>query len=1331
MPILLRPLSERSHLPTRLADLGRARKLALILAGAFVFLAVGVAGVTLACTLDAAFHLPVVVRAMLLVVLLGLGGPFFYRGIWGPSRLSVHPRHVAHLLESRYPKLNDSLASAIEFLTGTPSEHTSARFRRVAVMRAQRGFDRCDPRQLVPSGQAWRSFFLATAAVGVAGAFGFASPDVSSRAVLRLLDPFGTHPWPTKTQIQLTSPTPVDFPVRAAIGEPFDLSFTLRGIIPDVAVVNIELENGNKSEEVIAITPTEAEQKRVDLKARLEPHRIPRTFRFQIRANDAETPLYSVTLAPPPKLVPLDGRQPPQMHVTYPAYTDLPATDLPDGVSVIEATHGTRIRFSAATDRRVVSAVLVPQVDRTLMRQAAALAMVADQNGLTALGTQLLADDVTADIPVTVSGSDGTRLSAEFTPKLSGVYALRFTDETGLTGTRLLDLHVVPDPAPLVVLERPALGKDPVLLLPTSAVSIQARAEDRSFAVRRLFLEYRVGGPDAPLRELPLVDLPAFGLPLSGLTGPAVAFTQEKQLTVSAATVLPVSLFTKPDGTPPVDGDRIILRAAAFDYDDVSVLKEPGRSKEEVTLVIVGKPALDTMLQQEVSKLRKPLLNAREQQRQIRERTEELAKAAADNKLTAEEAAKLGQAERDQRAVRNELSDPRDGMQRAAQLLKDTIRANNLPRSATTDRIDAVADDLTRVAEQNLDPAEPLIASAKQEADKSLQGGKGDPAKAAEDLKKAVRQQQAAEATLDSMLKQLEQWAGAGEVRAEARAIKDQLNKAGEQGQQATEKVESGKPADKLNPAEKSELARAADKFNQLADRAAATMSKAERMAAEKAAQAQEMQNQAAAKGQEADAAQTAADGQPKGSDGQKQAAGKAEKMRAEANAQKADADKAKAEADALRNAVEKSGGQELVNDLRNAGAELQQNNPAQSADAQKSAAKRLEQLAQSLAEQQPESGDQLKKKKQLADEVDKLAEQQDELQKKVKQAEKIEDPKKREEELKKLANEQEQLKQKTEQAAEKLTREREFDAAQKLRDAAEKMDAAKSQLDQGMPPEQQQKEALERLDESANKLDQDRKDEQDKLGREKREQLAEQLKSLRERVKAADDEAARIQAEVLKQAGWDRAKLASLGDLEERASTVAAELKQFADKEMEPLPVFRQLTEQAATLTEQAGKRFAERKADALDAAGQAFDEQVEKVADDRTRRPLRTALRRIDHVLNSLKDDPKQQGGNKENNGQGGGDMPPGGEGGGGQEQQQTGGVPQLAQLKALRAIQAELNDRTREFAKTHPDAAKLSDADREELDELEQSQREVADLFEKIKPALEKKTGEQPDR
>lgn len=1320
MPILLRPLDQRSHLPTKLLDLGRSRKTALVAAGGFLLVAVGLVAVTTAGALDAAYHLPGVVRAAFLVAILVGVGTLFLRRVWQPFAASNRPVDVAHLLEVQYPRLNDSLASAVEF-ESADHPHTSERFRRIAVVRAQRALEKCDTARLVPTGPAWRAFFAAAVATAVGGAIGFSNPDHARHALVRLAAPFGQHPWPTKTTITIVAPT---FPVRAAIGDPFDLAFTLTGVIPESATVTVQLENGNTYDETVAVTPNEANQSRADVAVRLEPHRVPKSFRLQIRANDDTTIWHTVTLAPPPKLVPLDGRQSPLLHATYPAYTDLPAADLPDGAGVVEAVHGTRIRFAAATDRPVVSAVLVPTADRSFLDPATAVAAVAGHDPFALVGTHALVADVFADIPVTVSA--GTRLSAEFTPRLSGLYALRFTDDTGLTGTRLFDFRISPDPQPVVVLERPAVGKDPQVLLPTATLAVHARAEDRTFAVRRLTLEYRVGGPDTPLREIPLADLPAAGGDLSAVTGAAAGLGQQKQSSVTAVTALPVSMFKKPNGQPPADGDRITLRAAATDHDDVSVLKEPGRSKEEVTILVASPSTLDITLQTELSKLRPQLLKIREQQRLAREKTEEVARAAADGTISPEQSATLGQAERDQRAVRNEVTDPRDGVQRSTQLLKDTIDANGVPRSATAERVEAVAADLTRLAEQNLEPVEPHLGAAKREADLAATGGKPDAKKVADDLRRAVRKQQAAEADLDALLKRLEQWGGAGEVRAEARALKEQLGKAGEQGGEAAGKVEAGKPGDKLTPGEKADLGRAADKFNQLADRAGATLSKTGRLAAEKDVRAADLTAQADAKGAEASEAEADAGNQPAGSPAASAAAGKAEKLRAEADGLKAEAGKAKAEADALRDAVAKAGGQDLVNDLRTAGSELQQNNPAQSAEAQKSAAARLDKLAQSLAEKPPEAGDQLAKKKALADDVDKLVEEQDELRKKVRQAVQIDDPMKRAEELKKLAREQEQLREKTERAAEKLTRERETEAADRVRAAADQMAAAKAELDQGRPPTEQQQDALDKLNESVKQLDEQREQDQDKLGREKRAELAAHLKAVRERLKATDDEAGRIQEAVIKQGGWDRGRIASVGDLEDRAMAVAGELRQFADQELDKLPVFKQLAGQAATLTDTAAKRFAERKADALDAAGQPFDPTAEAAADDRTRRPLRTALRRIDHVLDSLKDDPKDKpaDGGGPNQPGGAGDMPPGGGGGAGGGEQNS-GVPPLAQLKALRAIQAELNDRTREFAKTHPDADKFTDADKEELQELERSQREVADLIDQMKAAFEKPT------
>jgi hypothetical protein len=1304
MPIVLRPLAERSSLSTRLTDLGRSRKTVRVLAGLFTLLAVVIGCAAFGIALDATFGLSVLLRVLLLLLTLATAGVIAIRKVWSPLIEQVRPLAVAQLLEARFPKLNDCLASAIDFLASGDNANTSARFRRIAVVRAQRALEKCDTTRLVPTATAWQRFWLAAVVVAVAGGLTIWSPSHAADGLVRLVDPFGKHLWPTKTQLFVTSPK--ELQTRAALGEPLDVKFTVKGLIPDGATVAVLLDNGNRYEEFVAVPASDPMPKAVDLSVSLESHRIPTSFKFQVRANDAKSDWHAVTLAPPPRLVPLDGRPSPQMHATFPKYTDEPAVQLPDGAGTLEAVHGTRVRLTAATDRSVVSAVLIPQSDSTSQQTAAAVVPTAVMNPLAAAAIQPLADLSFREIPVSVI--EGTRLSVEFIPRMSGPYLLKFTDDTGLSGTRLLDFRIQPDPAPEVKLNRPMAGKDPLILLPTASTTVQAAATDRRFALKGMMVEYRVGGPDAPTRTLPLVNLDGLGHPLASVTGPAAAVGQGKLISADATVTLPVSAFLKPDGSRPVDGDRIVIKAAATDYDDVSVLKDPGRSREEVTILVVSRPALDTILQQELAKLRPTLLQLREQQRQVRERTEEVQKAAAEGKLSPEDAVKLAGTERDQRGVRTEVTDPTGGVLQQAELLKQTIEANQVPRSSTTDRVQTLTSDLIRLSQRDLDPVEPLVASARQQAEQS----NPDPKKAADDLRKAVGRQKAAEANLDGMLKLLEQWGGAGEVKAEARALKELLGKAGDKGKDAADRVEAGKPAGQLTPKEKAELDKAAENFDQLSARADATIQKAQRLADEKYAKAAGLKAQADAKAAEANAAK----GDP----------AKAAKLSVEAADLGAEAAKAKGEADALRAAVKDAGNQGLKEDLQTAGEKLRQNNQAESSTAQQNAGQRLDAIADALSEKQLDAKDELKKRGQTADEAFKLEQELDELRQKVKAAEKIEDPIKREQELKSLARQQEQIQKKADDLLEKLTRDRHDAAAEKLRESIEAMQAAKEQLEQGKAPHEQEKEALDRLKETVDKLDKEQEKEEQKLGREKHRELAEQLKALRDRLLAADTEAGRIQADVLKKKEWSRSLEKSLRDLGEAVVTVANEVAQFSGKKLEPLPVYKRLAEQAATLSKNAARRFEERLEQVKDAAGDPIDPVAEGVADDRTRRPLKTAIRRLSHIVDSLGEDPKPMGGadgpkpmNPMDPAEKPSDM---GQGGGGNPTPSN-GVPPLAQLKALRGIQAELNSRTREFEAAHPDKTKLTDADREELEELERSQREVAELLDQVKDEFEK--------
>jgi hypothetical protein len=88
-----------------------------------------------------------------------------------------------------------------------------------------------------------------------------------------------------------------------------------------------------------------------------------------------------------------------------------------------------------------------------------------------------------------------------------------------------------------------------------------------------------------------------------------------------------------------------------------------------------------------------------------------------------------------------------------------------------------------------------------------------------------------------------------------------------------------------------------------------------------------------------------------------------------------------------------------------------------------------------------------------------------------------------------------------------------------------------------------------------------------------------------------------------------------------------------------------------------------------------------------------------------------------------------------GGGQPAPKGGGqgnadaVPPLTQLKALRALQDELNQRTKEIANAQPDPSKLTDEEREELKEIETAEREMAALFEQLLRLFQKQAPEIP--
>jgi hypothetical protein len=1278
MPLVLRPPGELPPLTDRLRSLGRARQAAAVGTGLLTLAAAVGAAVALACGLDAGVGLSAWARAVAAGLTAGGAAVLFARGVRRPLRAGVRPQAVAHLLEARYPELNDALASAVAFLEQPEAGGAggSPRFRTVALRRAETLADRADLSAVVPTRPLARAAAAAAVVGLVAVPLGLWDVPRTAVALARLVDPYGGHVWPARTSIELTTPDRPN-PLLAK-GEPFPLAFAVRGEIPAEATVAVRLAGGPAAEEHVPLTPAEGDPTTAAAAVTLGPDRVPRDFEFRVTANDADTGWRPVTVAPPPRLVPLDGRPSPQLHVAFPGYTLHPPAALPDGAAAVEAVAGTVVRLAAAADRPIASAVLHYQGDRAATRPPAAVAPLAAGTPFAAAALGPLAAGFEADIPVRVGGSDGTVLSAEFELPLPGLYALRFTDAAGLTGVRLFDLRPFPDPSPNVALDRPTPGRDVLTLLPTGSVTVRGRAEDRTFAVRRLALEYRVN--DGPYRELPLADAADDGgAALAGGLSAAAA----RPLMLAAERTIPLARLDAP-----ADGDTVTIRLAATDWDDRTLGKPPGRSGE-VEIRVMSAESMTAHLQRELAGLRPELAQGRDAQRETADRLNEVRKAAEKGPLGAEDRDKLAQVEQAQRQIRGRLADPRDGTRAKAERLRNTARANGLPRSAVTERAEAVARALADLDRDHLEDVDPPIAAARQAADRP--DASADPKAVREPLAKAAKHQQGVLDRTEAALEELDQWAGPAEVRGDARGLKEQVARAKDAGQRAADRAPAGTPADRLPPADRAALERAAEAFDKAAEQAGRLATKSDRVAAERRAQAEAAKAEAAAKA----------------------AAGK----EAEAAAAKDAADRAAAEAAAVEQAARRSGGQQMAEKLRQAADAQRANRPGEMAAAAADALNRLNRMADALAEKGDDPPDVLAKKRKEADDaVDKLADEQDRLAKKIDAAGKEGDPAAKAEQLQQLAAEQDRLRRETERLSRKLDREGAGDAAEQLRRAAREMEQARDDLADGRPPGAKPEDALDRLEDAQDKLQAEKKPDEGQLAREKREELAARLKGFVERQRAAVAEAERVSQAAAADKRWSRPLLASLAAVADAQTAMADELRSFAGQRLAELKVFDRMARQAADNMQVGAKRLRERKDDALTADPAAFDAEAEAAADEVARRPLRSALRRLEGIADAVKLDDKPRpmpAGGGPMGGEGG--APPGAAGGGD-------GVPPLAQLKALRDWQADVAERTAAFAKAHPDPDALSDDDRDDLRELEQAQKDIAELFTQLLPLFQ---------
>ncbi len=380
---------------------------------------------------------------------------------------------------------------------------------------------------------------------------------------------------------------------------------------------------------------------------------------------------------------------------------------------------------------------------------------------------------------------------------------------------------------------------------------------------------------------------------------------------------------------------------------------------------------------------------------------------------------------------------------------------------------------------------------------------------------------------------------------------------------------------------------------------------------------------------------------------------------------------------------------QAISDKMRESSASLEKNQLGQSAGLQEKVASELKELQSILSNRKEQELSRLVKQLRDAEgEMARLREQQAGLRKKLKEAEKIADPAERKRELERLSREQKKLAEEAQRLSRKLQRLQADKAGGKTAAASNKMSQAgeNSESGDGEAAGEQAANAERDLEEAEQQLAQRRKQAETDLAREQLARMDDSLKGLHERQQKLIQESQRLEQLRAAEGRLSRAQLATLGDLARLQQALGGETSQLAEK--------LELTEVIHLALSGAADKM-QRAAELLELRDTGLPTQSAQEAARQRLAQLLAAFEKKQH--------PQKPGGKQG-----------GGSGSGGGESGRPDGKFVLAQLKLLKLLQEDLNQRYRE-ATTDDDTS--SREVRRELVEIAAEQGKLAELTLKL--------------
>jgi hypothetical protein len=289
----------------------------------------------LGIAIDRLSYLPPAGRAVILVILLGGSLYKAWQLGWRHLRL-FNATHAALEVEKQHGGLESLLVTAVQFRESKTADGTSASLMEATCSMAEGTAGDLKPAKIVNFKSLKMPICVASALAGLVLVFAVINGPFLAAGLTRIFTPWTEIEYPTKTKLDLRDK---DLVVKE--GDSAKILIGLSGIVPDTAEFYLRTGDGDPREIELDVTDGSCEYTLASAS---------RDFSYRIKAGDARSDWYKVTVIPAPRI------QNVQVGLEFPSYLER-ANETVEALT-LTVPQQTKLQWQITLDRPIREAML-------------------------------------------------------------------------------------------------------------------------------------------------------------------------------------------------------------------------------------------------------------------------------------------------------------------------------------------------------------------------------------------------------------------------------------------------------------------------------------------------------------------------------------------------------------------------------------------------------------------------------------------------------------------------------------------------------------------------------------------------------------------------------------------------------------------------------------------------------------------------------------------------------------------------------------------------------------------------------------------------------------